>query len=84
MSKAEEMRSMRKQLRHIAMLARGMVITGEATKEEIFCFIMETGNEEFERAFEMDEEEVIFAMILEIANSEKFNEFMEEKERESR
>lgn len=80
----DEMQKMKDNLHHIAILARAMVIAGEATKEEMFCYIMETGNEEFEKAFAMSEEECVLTMIADIANSGVLEEFIEDLEREGK
>ena len=74
----DEMQMMKSNLHHIAILARAIVIAGEATKEEMFCYIMETGNEEFEKAFAMSDGEVMLTMLSEIAESGNISKFIDE------
>ena len=74
----DEMQKMKENLHHIAILARAMVIAGEATKEEMFCYIMERGNEEFEKAFAMSDGEVMLTMLSEIVESGNFDELIDE------
>jgi len=57
-------------IHEMAMVARGMVITHEATKEEVFDYIMESGNAEFERIFTAPVKEVLCEMLEEMTGIE--------------
>ena len=46
-----------------ALSARGQVLVGEATKEEVLRYIAEIGNEQFEKVFAMDDDTVLESML---------------------
>lgn len=73
-----EKKNIRRLLHDAAMVARGAVMAKEDTKESVFEYVAEVGNEEFEKLFAKSDTEICLMMLQEIVESDFGQGFIEE------
>lgn len=84
LSKQEKLKDLEGALRAVAMMARGMVLIGETTEQEIAEYVAEKSNAEWKKIFSMSDSEIVIEMLYDAIDMFNELEIFEELERETK